>query len=136
MSEDGRKKIVVTYKFETFTRQAEVKKFGDLRDIRKVLEKQINLSVKQMNMLYHGNNILNVSESTKIYDYFGDVSEIIIELKYKDFVEDDYKLVFGKAFTQGGQSPVKENENRKMRHLKSLVNKEDYELLHRSGDSC
>ena len=68
MSEEpNSKKISVIYKFENFTREAEVNKFGTLRDIRKVLEKQINLSVKQMNMIYHNNNIMNVSESTKIY---------------------------------------------------------------------
>ena len=123
---DGSKnKILITYKFDNFTREAEVSKFGDLRDIRKVLEKQINLSVKQMNMLYRNNNILNVSESTKIYNYFGDVSEITLELKYKDFVEDDYKLVFEKAFAQAQGAPTKKKD-RKVKHLKSLRNNEDY----------
>ena len=109
MSEDdgSKKKILITYKFDTFERQAEVNRLGTLRDIRKVLEKQINLSLKQMNMIYRNNNILNVSETTKIYNYFGDVSEIILELKYKDFVEDDYKLVFEKAFTQNIGAPIK-----------------------------
>jgi len=102
-----------------------VNKFGTLRDIRKVLEKQINLSVKQMNMIYHSNNIMNVSESTKIYNYFGDVNEIILELRYKDFVEDDYKLVFEKAFAQTS-APDDKKSKRKMKHLKSLRNKEDY----------
>ena len=123
---DGSKnKILITYKFDTFTREAEVSKFGDLRDIRKVLEKQINLSVKQMNMLYRNNNILNVSESTKIYNYFGDISEITLELKYKDFVEDDYKFVFEKAFAQTQGAPTKKKD-RKVKHLKSLRNNEDY----------
>ena len=126
MSEEpNSKKISVIYKFENFTREAEVNKFGTLRDIRKVLEKQINLSVKQMNMIYHSNNIMNVSESTKIYNYFGDVNEIILELRYKDFVEDDYKLVFEKAFAQTSAPDDKKNK-RKMKHLKSLRNKEDY----------
>ena len=124
-SEVESKKISVVYKFENFTREAELNKFGTLRDIRKVLEKQINLSVKQMNMIYRNNNIMNVSESTKIYNYFGDVSEIILELKYKDFVEDDYKLVFEKAFAQSG-SPVKKDNKKKLKHLKSLKNNEDY----------
>ncbi len=119
------KKISVVYKFENFTREAEVNKFGTLRDIRKVLEKQINLSVKQMNMIYRNNNIMNISESTKIYNYFGDVSEIILELKYKDFVEDDYKLVFEKAFAQSG-APVKKDNKKKIKHLKSLKNNENY----------
>ena len=119
------KKISVVYKFENFTREAEVNKLGTLRDIRKVLEKQLNLSVKQMNMIYHNNNIMNVSESTKIYNYFGDVNEIILELKYKDFVEDDYKLVFEKAFAQS-ISPANNKNKRKMKHLKSLRNNEDY----------
>jgi hypothetical protein len=118
-------KILVVYQFGTYTREAEVKKFGDLRDIRKVLEKQINLSVKQMNMLYRNNNILNVSESTKIYNYFGDVSKITLELKYKDFVEDDYKLVFEKAFAQAQGAPG-QKKDRKVKHLKSLRNNEDY----------
>ena len=126
MSEEhNSKKISVIYKFENFTREAEVNKFGTLRDIRKVLEKQINLSVKQMNMIYHSNNIMNVSESTKIYNYFGDVNEIILELSYKDFVEDDYKLVFEKAFAQTS-APDDKKSKRKMKHLKSLRNKEDY----------
>ena len=127
MAEDdaSKKKILVTYQFDTFTREAEVNKFGTLRDIRKVLEKQINLSVKQMNMLYRNNNILNVSETTKIYNYFGDVTEINLELKYKDFVEDDYKLVFEKAFAQNVSAPKKSNQ-RKVKHLKSLRNNEDY----------
>ena len=126
MSEEpNSKKISVIYKFENFTREAEVNKFGTLRDIRKVLEKQINLSVKQMNMIYHNNNIMNVSESTKIYNYFGDVNEIILEMKYKDFVEDDYKLVFEKAFAQA-TIPDDKKSKRKMKHLKSLRNKEDY----------
>ena len=126
MSEEhNSKKISVIYKFENFTREAEVNKFGTLRDIRKVLEKQINLSVKQMNMIYHNNNIMNVSESTKIYNYFGDVNEIILELSYKDFVEDDYKLVFEKAFAQTS-APDDKKSKRKMKHLKSLRNKEDY----------
>ena len=126
MSEEpNSKKISVIYKFENFTREAEVNKFGTLRDIRKVLEKQINLSVKQMNMIYHSNNIMNVSESTKIYNYFGDVNEIILELRYKDFVEDDYKLVFEKAFAQTS-APDDKKSKRKMKHLKSLRNKEDY----------
>ena len=126
MSEEpNSKKISVIYKFENFTREAEVNKFGTLRDIRKVLEKQINLSVKQMNMIYHSNNIMNVSESTKIYNYFGDVNEIILEMKYKDFVEDDYKLVFEKAFAQA-TIPDDKKSKRKMKHLKSLRNKEDY----------
>ena len=119
------KKISVIYKFENFTREAEVSKLGTLRDIRKVLEKQINLSVKQMNIIYHNNNIMNVSETTKIYNYFGDVNEIILELKYKDFVEDDYKLVFEKAFAQSG-SPVNNKNKKKLKHLKSLKNNEDY----------
>ena len=119
------KKISVIYKFENFTREAEVNKLGTLRDLRKILEKQINLSVKQMNMIYHNNNIMNVSESTKIYNYFGDVNEIILELKYKDFVEDDYKLVFEKAFAQT-ISPANNKNKRKMKHLKSLRNNEDY----------
>ena len=42
---DESPKILVVYQFGTYTREAEVKKFGDLRDIRKVLEKQINLSI-------------------------------------------------------------------------------------------
>ena len=126
MSEEpDSKKISVIYKFENFTREAEVNKFGTLRDIRKVLEKQINLSVKQMNIIYHNNNIMNVSESTKIYNYFGDVNELILELKYKDFVEDDYKLVFEKAFAQSAP-PVDSKSKRKMKHLKSLRNNEDY----------
>ena len=126
MSEEpNSKKISVIYKFENFTREAEVNKFGTLRDIRKVLEKQINLSVKQMNMIYHNDNIMNVSESTKIYNYFGDVNEIILEMKYKDFVEDDYKLVFEKAFAQA-TIPDDKKSKRKMKHLKSLRNKEDY----------
>ena len=126
MSEEpNSKKISVIYKFENFTREAEVNKFGTLRDIRKVLEKQINLSVKQMNMIYHNNNIMNVSESTKRYNYFGDVNEIILEMKYKDFVEDDYKLVFEKAFAQA-TIPDDKKSKRKMKHLKSLRNKEDY----------
>ena len=126
MSEEpDSKKISVIYKFENFTREAEVNKFGTLRDIRKVLEKQINLSVKQMNIIYHNNNIMNVSESTKIYNYFGDVDELILELKYKDFVEDDYKLVFEKAFAQSAP-PVNSKNKRKMKHLKSLRNNEDY----------
>ena len=126
MSEEpNSKKISIIYKFENFTREAEVNKFGTLRDIRKVLEKQINLSVKQMNMIYHNNNIMNVSESTKIYNYFGDVNEIILEMKYKDFVEDDYKLVFEKAFAQA-TIPDDKKSKRKMKHLKSLRNKEDY----------
>ena len=126
MSEEpNSKKISVIYKFENFTREAEVNKFGTLRDVRKVLEKQINLSVKQMNMIYHNNNIMNVSESTKIYNYFGDVNEIILEMKYKDFVEDDYKLVFEKAFAQA-TIPDDKKSKRKMKHLKSLRNKEDY----------
>ena len=125
--EDGsRKKILITYKFETFQREAEVNRYGTLRDIRKVLEKQINLSLKQMNMIYRNNNILNVSETTKIYNYFGDVSEITLELKYKDFVEDDYKLVFEKAFTQNVGAPIKKKDQRKVKHLKSLRNNEDY----------
>ena len=78
-----------------------------------------------MNMIYHNNNIMNVSESTKIYNYFGDVNEIILELKYKDFVEDDYKLVFEKAFAQT-ISPANNKNKRKMKHLKSLRNNEDY----------
>jgi len=123
--EENKKKISVVYKFENFTREAEVDKFGTLRDIRKVLEKQINLSVKQMNIIYHNNNIMNVSETTKIYNYFGDVNEIILELKYKDFVEDDYKLVFEKAFAQT-RAPSKTKTKRKMKHLKSLRNNEDY----------
>ena len=122
---DESPKILVVYQFGTYTREAEVKKFGDLRDIRKVLEKQINLSVKQMNMLYRNNNILNVSESTKIYNYFGDVSKITLELKYKDFVEDDYKLVFEKAFAQAQGAPG-QKKDRKVKHLKSLRNNEDY----------
>ena len=128
MSEDdgSKKKILITYKFDTFERQAEVNRLGTLRDIRKVLEKQINLSLKQMNMIYRNNNILNVSETTKIYNYFGDVSEIILELKYKDFVEDDYKLVFEKAFTQNIGAPIKKKDQRKVKHLKSLRNNEDY----------
>ena len=128
MSEDdgSKKKILITYKFDTFERQAEVNRLGTLRDIRKVLEKQINLSLKQMNMIYRNNNILNVSETTKIYNYFGDVSEIILELKYKDFVEDDYKLVFEKAFTQNVGAPIKKKDQRKVKHLKSLRNNEDY----------
>ena len=126
MSEEvDTKKISVIYKFENYTREAEVSKLGTLRDIRKVLEKQINLSVKQMNIIYHNNNIMNVSETTKIYNYFGDVSEIILELKYKDFVEDDYKLVFEKAFAQSG-SPVNNKNKKKLKHLKSLKNNEDY----------
>jgi hypothetical protein len=123
--EENKKTISVVYKFENFTREAEVDKFGTLRDIRKVLEKQINLSVKQMNIIYHNNNIMNVSETTKIYNYFGDVNEIILELKYKDFVEDDYKLVFEKAFAQT-RAPSKTKTKRKMKHLKSLRNNEDY----------
>ena len=123
--EENKKKISVIYKFENFTREAEVDKFGTLRDIRKVLEKQINLSVKQMNIIYHNNNIMNVSETTKIYNYFGDVNEIILELKYRDFVEDDYKLVFEKAFAQT-RAPSKTKTKRKMKHLKSLRNNEDY----------
>ena len=123
--EENKKKISVVYKFENFTREAEVDKFGTLRDIRKVLEKQINLSVKQMNIIYHNNNIMNVSETTKIYNYFGDVNEIILELKYRDFVEDDYKLVFEKAFAQT-RAPSKTKTKRKMKHLKSLRNNEDY----------
>ena len=119
------KKISVIYKFENFTREAEVNKFGTLRDIRKVLEKQINLSVKQMNIMYHNNNIMNVSETTKIYNYFGDVNELILELKYKDFVEDDYKLVFEKAFAQA-TSPAKGKNKNKIKHLKSLRNNEDF----------
>jgi hypothetical protein len=128
MSEDdgSKKKILITYKFDTFERQAEVNRLGTLRDIRKVLEKQINLSLKQMNMIYRNNNILNVSETTKIYNYFGDVSEIILELKYKDFVEDDYKLVFEKAFTQNVGAPIKKKDQRNVKHLKSLRNNEDY----------
>jgi len=128
MSEDdgSKKKILITYKFDTFERQAEVNRLGTLRDIRKVLEKQINLSLKQMNMIYRNNNILNVSETTKIYNYFGDVSEIILELKYKDFVEDDYKLVFEKAFTQNVGAPIKKKDQRKVKHLKSLRNNEDF----------
>ena len=126
MSEEpDSKKISVIYKFENFTREAQVNKFGTIRDIRKVLEKQINLSVKQMNIIYHNNNIMNVSESTKIYNYFGDVDELILELKYKDFVEDDYKLVFEKAFAQSAP-PVNSKNKRKMKHLKSLRNNEDY----------
>ena len=113
-------------KIKIFTREVKVNKYGILLvDIRKVLEKQINLSVKQMNMLYRNNNILNVSESTKIYNYFGDISEITLELKYKDFVEDDYKLVFEKAFTQNIGAPIKKN-TRRVKHLKSLRNNEDY----------
>ena len=128
MSEDdgSKKKILITYKFDTFERQAEVNRLGTLRDIRKVLEKQINLSLKQMNMIYRNNNILNVSETTKIYNYFGDVSEIILELKYKDFVEDDYKLVFENAFTQNVGAPIKKKDQRKVKHLKSLRNNEDF----------
>ena len=128
MSEDdgSKKKILITYKFDTFERQAEVNRLGTLRDIRKVLEKQINLSLKQMNMIYRNNNILNVSETTKIYNYFGDVSEIILELKYKDFVEDDYKLVFEKAFTQNVGAPIKKKDQRKVKHLKSLRNNEHF----------
>ena len=122
---DESPKILVVYQFGNYTREAQVKKFGDLRDIRKVLEKQINLSVKQMNMLYRNNNILNVSESTKIYNYFGDVSTITLELKYKDFVEDDYKLVFEKAFAQAQGAPG-QKKDRKVKHLKSLRNDEDY----------
>ena len=122
-NESDSKKITVTYQFETFTRECKVNKFGTLREIRKVLEKQINLSLKQMNMIYRNNNILNVPEKTKIYDYFGEVSEIQIELRYKDFVEDDYKLVFEKAFTNAGSPAINVGE-RKMRHLKSLKNNE------------
>ena len=121
MSEEpNSKKISVIYKFENFTREAEVNKFGTLRDIRKVLEKQINLSVKQMNMIYHNNNIMNVSESTKIYNYFGDVNEIILELSYKDFVEDDYKLVFEKAFAQTSAPDDKKSKRKMLRIVEIL----------------
>ena len=46
-------------------------------------------------------------------------------MKYKDFVEDDYKLVFEKAFAQA-TIPDDKKSKRKMKHLKSLRNKEDY----------
>ena len=124
--DEGKKKVSITYQFESFKREAEVNKFGTLRDIRKVLEKQLNLSVKQMNMLYRNNNILNVSESTKIYNYFGVVTEITIKLEYKDFVEDDYKMVFEKAFTSNIGAPIKKADARNVKHLKSLRLNEDY----------
>ena len=134
-NEDNSQKIIVTYKFENFTRECQVNKFGTLREIRKVLEKQMNLSLKQMNMIYRNNNILNVPEKTKIYDYFGEVSEIQIELRYKDFVEDDYKLVFEKAFTNAGSPPTNAGD-RKMRHLKSLKINEDHVPVMKDRKVC
>ena len=104
--EDIKKKlnIKIIYKYNEYTREGAVNKYNTLRDIRKILEKQLDLSVKQMKMMYKNNNILNTPESTKVYNYFGDVDKIEIEMVHRDGAEDDYIMVFEKAFI-GMQPP-------------------------------
>ena len=62
-----------------------------------------------MKMIYQNNNILNLPEKTKAYNYFGDVKNIEIEMQFKDFVEDDYISAFEKAFI--GVTRPEEDEN-------------------------
>lgn len=121
--------IKVTYKYKDHTRTANVAKYSTLRDVRKLLEKQIHFSIKQMKLLYKNNNILLKNETTKVYNYFGDVKEITLILEHKDFAEDEFIEKFEKAFV-GVAAPEETNEDdkkdKKIKHLKSLKDQKDF----------
>jgi hypothetical protein len=90
-------------------------------------------------MIYKNNNILNLPEKTKAYNYFGDVNNIQIEMQFKDFVEDDYIAAFEKAFI-GVTRPEEENsideKKRKIRHLKSTKREKIYEPEFKDRPVC
>ena len=105
---DSQNQIKITFLYQKYQRESILPKTCTIKDIRKSLEKQIKITVKQMNMIYKNNNILNLPEKTKAYNYFGDVNNIQIEMQFKDFVEDDYIAAFEKAFI-GVTRPEEEN---------------------------
>ena len=111
--------IKVIYKYKEYTQTANVARYSTIRDIRKALEKKIRFSVKQMKLMYKNNNILEKAESTKVYNYFGDVKEIVLDVQHKDFTEDDFIEQFEKAFANV-QRPTEEDDTRskKLKHLK------------------
>lgn len=111
--------IKVIYKYKEYTQTANVARYSTIRDIRKALEKKIRFSIKQMKLMYKNNNILEKAESTKVYNYFGDVKEIVLELKHKDFTEDDFIEQFEKAFA-GVDRPTEADEDKKSKKLKHL----------------
>ena len=136
--EDIKKKlnIKIIYKYNEYTREGAVNKYNTLRDIRKILEKQLDLSVKQMKMMYKNNNILNTPESTKVYNYFGDVDKIEIEMVHRDGAEDDYIMVFEKAFI--GMQPPEELKKKKskIKHLKSIRSNKQFEPKFKERKIC
>ena len=132
--------IKVTFRYQKYERESILPKQCTIKDIRKSLEKQIKISVKQMKMIYQNNNILNQPEKTKAYNYFGDVKEIELEMEFKDFVEDDYISAFEKAFI-GVSKPDndgsnKEEKKRKLLHLKSLKQEKIYEPQFKDRPVC
>ncbi len=114
--------IKVIYKYKEYTQTANVARYSTIRDIRKALEKKIRFSVKQMKLMYKNNNILEKAESTKVYNYFGDVKEIVLDVQHKDFTEDDFIEQFEKAFANV-QRPTEEDDTRskKLKHLKPAL---------------
>ena len=137
--------ILVTFKYQSYTRQINVGKNSTIKNIIDSLENQIKISVRQLKMLYKGNNILLQPESTKVYDYFGDVKDIELELVHKDFAEDNFILAFEKAFV-GVSRPDNNNninENEKIgsirkptQRLRSLKENKVFEPQFRERPIC
>jgi len=136
---ESQNQIKITFLYQKYQRESILPKTCTIKDIRKSLEKQIKITVKQMNMIYKNNNILNLPEKTKAYNYFGDVNNIQIEMQFKDFVEDDYISAFEKAFI-GVTRPEEENsideKKRKIRHLKSTKREKIYEPEFKDRPVC
>ena len=112
--------ILITFKYQDYTRQINVARYSTIKNIIDSLEAQIKIGVRQLKMLYKGNNILLQPETTKVYDYFGDVKDIELELVHKDFAEDSFISAFEKAFI-GVPRPDNNNninENEKIANIR------------------
>ena len=112
--------ILITFKYQDYTRQINVARYSTIKNIIDLLEAQIKIGVRQLKMLYKGNNILLQPETTKVYDYFGDVKDIELELVHKDFAEDSFISAFEKAFI-GVPRPDNNNninENEKIANIR------------------
>ena len=60
---DSQNQIKITFLYQKYQRESILPKTCTIKDIRKSLEKQIKITVKQMNMIYKNNNILNLPEN-------------------------------------------------------------------------
>ena len=128
--------ILITFKYQDYTRQINVARYSTIKNIIDSLETQINIDVRQLKMLYKGNNILLQPETTKVYDYFGDVRDIELELVHKDFAEDGFISAFEKAFIgvprPDNNNNINDNENlanirKPTQRLKSLKENKIFE---------